>query len=95
VLDLRKSPALDIIEILAKHNVAVSYYDPLVRYLSINQIDLKSIKLSARVLRQFDCILICADHTNVNYSFILKNSQMIFDTRNVYKGSQDAKIRRL
>ena len=95
VLDLRKSPALDIIEILARHKVAVSYYDPLVPYLSINQIDLKSIKLSARVLRQFDCILICAAHTSVNYSFILKNSQMIFDTRNVYKRSRDAKIYRL
>ncbi len=95
VLDLRKSPALDIIEILGKHKVAVSYYDPLVPYLLINQIDLKSIKLSAKALRQFDCILISADHTSVNYSFILKNSQMIFDTRNVYKGSRDAKIYRL
>jgi len=95
VLDLRKSPALDIIEILQKRKSPISYYDPLVPFLRINQIDLKSIKLSAKVIRQFDCVLIAADHRCVNYAFILKNSRMIFDTRNVYRGIKDERIFRL
>jgi UDP-N-acetyl-D-glucosamine dehydrogenase len=92
VKDLRKSPALDIIEILQKRNVSVSYYDPLIPYLRLNHIDLKSIELKKAKLVNFDCVVITTDHSNLDYDFILKNSRLIFDTRCVYKGSKDRKV---
>ncbi|MFH1441358.1 MAG: nucleotide sugar dehydrogenase [Candidatus Omnitrophota bacterium] len=95
VLDLRKSPALDIIGLLSKKNIKVSYYDPLVPYLKFGRINLKSIKLNSKELKKYDCVIITADHSRVDYNFILKNSPRIFDTRNIYKGVEDRKIIRL
>ena len=92
VKDLRKSPGIDIIDILQKKSGEVSYFDPLIPYLKLNHIDLKSIRLEARGLKNFDCVIIATDHTGVDYGFILKNSNLIFDTRNVYKGCKDRKI---
>ncbi len=85
VKDLRKSPAIDIIDILHAKAGSVSYYDPLIPYLKFNHIDLKSIGLNKGIWAKFDCVIIATDHASIDYDFILKNSKLIFDTRNVYK----------
>jgi len=95
VLDLRKSPALDIIDILQKKGIIVSYYDPLIPYLKIDDINLKCIKLNRGNLKKFDSAVVATDHSAVDYDFILKNSKTIFDTRNVYKNIKDPKISKL
>jgi UDP-N-acetyl-D-glucosamine dehydrogenase len=95
IKDLRKSPAIDIIEILKERNIQVSYYDPIIPYLKLGHIDLKSIKLNKGLLNRFDCVVVATDHSSLDYSFILKNSKLIFDTRNVYKSISDKKIVRL
>ena len=95
VKDLRKSPALDLIDILQKRRVKVSYYDPIIPYLRWQQINLKSIKLNKNSLKQFDCVVIATDHSNVDYKFILKNSSLIFDARNIYAKISHKKIIKL
>jgi UDP-N-acetyl-D-glucosamine dehydrogenase len=95
IKDLRKSPALDIIDILQKRQVRVAYYDPLIPYLKLNHINLKSINLKQKRLEQFDCVIIATDHSGVDYDFILKHAKLVFDTRNVYKNIVDKKIFRL
>lgn len=95
IKDLRKSPAIDIINILIKKKVAVSYHDPIVPYLKFGGIDLDSIELSKNGLKKFDCVLIATDHSRVDYDFVLKNSKLIFDTRNVYKGIETKKVVKL
>ena len=95
VKDLRKSPALDIIEILQKKNMDISYFDPLIPYLKINHINLKSIDLSIGNLNKFHCVVIVTDHSAVDYDFILRNSKLIFDTRNVYKDCKNSKVIKL
>lgn len=95
VKDLRKSPALDIIGILKEKKAGVSYYDPLIPYLHIHGINLKSINLNKNILAKFDCVVIVSDHSCIDYEFLLKSSRLIFDTRNVYKGVQSNKLFRL
>ncbi|MCM8795946.1 MAG: nucleotide sugar dehydrogenase [Candidatus Omnitrophica bacterium] len=95
VKDLRKSPALDLIDILQKKGFFVSYYDPLIPYLKINHINLKSILLEKLKLVKFDCVIIATDHSSIDYDFILKNSALIFDTRNVYRQIRTDKLIRL
>mgnify|MGYP000247525656 CR=1 FL=1 len=95
VKDLRKSPALDVIEILQKKNAKVSYYDPLIPYLKFNEIDLKSTKPSGVNLEKFDCTVIVTPHSKVNYDFLLKRSSLIFDTQNVYSRIKSEKIIKL
>jgi len=91
IKDLRKSPSIDIIGVLQRRNAAVSYFDPLIPYLKLNGINLKSVKLD-RGIRDFDCVVIATNHACVDYNFILKNSNLIFDSRNVYKGVKNRRV---
>jgi hypothetical protein len=95
IKDLRKSPALDIIEILQRHKAHVSYYDPLIPYLKFNHFNLKSISPDSRTINKFHCVVIATDHSMIDYKFVLKNSEIIFDTRNVYKNINNKKIYKL
>ncbi|MDD4938594.1 MAG: nucleotide sugar dehydrogenase [Candidatus Omnitrophica bacterium] len=92
IKDLRKSPALDMIDSFQKKGVKTAYHDPLIPYLKWNHIDLKSSKLNKRGLAKFDCVVIASEHSNIDYDFLLRNSKLIFDTRNVYKGKKNRKV---
>jgi len=95
IKDLRKSPSIDIITILMKNGAKASYHDPLIPFLKISHINLKSVELTRAALRRFDCVVIAADHSCLDYGLILKSSNLIFDTRNVYKGNRERKVVRL
>jgi UDP-N-acetyl-D-glucosamine dehydrogenase len=81
VEDIRESPALRIIELLAEKGTEVNYHDPYVTEIKIKNKILKSIKLDKKVLGSHDCIVITADHSYYNLNFIVNNSKLIFDTR--------------
>lgn len=95
VKDLRKSPSIDVIKSLKKQGVKIAYYDPLIPFLKLSGINLKSIKLSSKNIKHFDCVLIATDHSGVDYANILKNAKLIFDSRNVFKGKYKEKVERL
>jgi UDP-N-acetyl-D-glucosamine dehydrogenase len=86
VKDLRESPALEIIEDLKKKKAVVNFFDPYIPYLKIDNIDLKGTALTRQNLKKADCVVLVTDHSGVDYDFVRKNSKLIFDTRNVYKG---------
>lgn len=85
IKDLRESPALDIIKELQRRKAKVDFYDPLIPYLKISDINLKRITLNRKNLKKYDCLIIVTDHSQVNYRMLRRNAKLIFDTRNVYK----------
>ncbi|PIW61287.1 MAG: UDP-N-acetyl-D-glucosamine dehydrogenase, partial [Candidatus Omnitrophica bacterium CG12_big_fil_rev_8_21_14_0_65_50_5] len=86
VKDLRRSPPLVLIELLEAKKAAVDYHDPVIPYLEIGKIrKKKSVPLTAKNVKAYDCVIITTDHTDVNYSLLLKNAKQIFDVKNVYK----------
>ncbi len=93
VKDLRESPALEIIEELKRRKVEVRYYDPLIPYLKIGNINLKRISLTASNIKKYDCVVIVTAHSKVDYKSIRENARLIFDTRNVYKKNFDNVVR--
>jgi len=95
IKDLRKSPSIDVINSLKRQGAKISYADPLIPYLKLEGLDLKSVELSAEKIKEFDCCLIATDHTKVNYAVLLKNAKFIFDSRNVFKGKHAQKVERL
>jgi len=92
IKDLRKSPSIDIIDILQKRGARVCYFDPLIPYLKLNHINLRSVGLKKELLRQTDCVLIATDHSEIDYGLLLRHSPFIFDSRNVYKGRGGGKV---
>jgi UDP-N-acetyl-D-glucosamine dehydrogenase len=95
VKDLRKSPSIEIIDLLLRKKAKVGYFDPYIPYLKLNSINLKSVKINGSLLRKFDCSIVATDHKCIDYSYVLKHSRLIFDTRGVFKDIDDKRIVRL
>ncbi|OGX24240.1 MAG: UDP-N-acetyl-D-glucosamine dehydrogenase [Omnitrophica WOR_2 bacterium RIFCSPHIGHO2_02_FULL_45_21] len=95
IKDLRKSPALEIIDLLKKNNAHVFYADPLIPYLKFDHYNLKAAPITARALAEMDCCLLVTDHSGFDYELILQRSKLIFDTRNAYKGRKVDNLIRL
>lgn len=95
VNDTRESPAIEIIRLLKREGVDVSYFDPYVPEIKIDGKALKSVAWNARVFNQKDCAAIITDHSSIDYEEVLRNSKVVFDTRNIYKNINTKKIVRL
>jgi UDP-N-acetyl-D-glucosamine dehydrogenase len=83
--DLRESPSIVLIEKLREFGARVSYNDPYIpRTHRQRQHDLrmKSVSLTAEVLKRQDAVLIATDHTDYDYDWIVQNSALVIDTRN-------------
>ena len=94
VNDVRESPALDIMALLAKRGARISYSDPHVPKLRWDGGTLSSEPL-AQAARTADCVVIITDHSGVDYAALVEAAPLIVDTRNVLKGFESTKIVRL
>lgn len=91
--DLRESPSLTIIELLQKEGAEVSYHDPYFPTIGKGRrYDLQMKRSSLENLGQYDCVLIVTDHTDYDYAQIVREAQMVVDTRNATKGISSEKI---
>ncbi|HEX6881518.1 MAG TPA: nucleotide sugar dehydrogenase [Terriglobales bacterium] len=85
--DLRESPALTIIELLQKAGAEVSYNDPYFKFVGKGRkYDLQMTNTPLENLGRFDCVLIVTDHSDYDYKKIVRESQLVVDTRNATKG---------
>jgi UDP-N-acetyl-D-glucosamine dehydrogenase len=94
--DTRESPAIEIIEILKYKGARVDYNDPHVPSFSglrhYPALAIKSVRLSEKKLKQYDCAVIITDHSRYDYPGIVKNSRLVVDTRNALKNIKSSKI---
>ena len=94
--DTRESPGIEIINILKEKGAKVDYNDPFVPSFSglrrYPDIAMKSVGLSEKKLKEYDCIVIVTNHSQYDYSWIVKNSRLVIDTRNATKGLKSKKI---
>jgi UDP-N-acetyl-D-glucosamine dehydrogenase len=95
VNDMRESPALDIIELLAKRGAEISYTDPWVPQLRTDGRALKSLDLENALANRPDCVVICTDHSAFKYDALVQSGVVIVDTRNALKDRQAPNIFRL
>ncbi len=91
--DLRESPALTIIELLQKDGAQVSYNDPYFPFIGRGRkYDLQMKCAELKNLEEYDCVLIVTDHSDYDYARIVRESQLIVDTRNATHGITSEKI---
>ena len=85
--DLRESPALTIIELLRSEGAVVSYNDPYVPSIGRGRkYDLKLKSVSLDRLEEYDCAVILAAHSTYDYRKIVREAQLVIDTRNATRG---------
>ncbi|HIF97760.1 MAG TPA: nucleotide sugar dehydrogenase [Myxococcales bacterium] len=83
--DMRESPAIDVISLLARKGAKISYHDPFVPECEIDQARYKCSELSDELLANSDLVLILTEHRGVDYARVVENAPRVFDTRNATK----------
>jgi len=84
--DTRKSPALDLLRLLKEREADVSYHDPYVPELDLDDLCMCSVALNEQVLQASDCVVIVTPHTSYDWKSVVENSSLVLDTRNALKG---------
>jgi UDP-N-acetyl-D-glucosamine dehydrogenase len=87
--DQRESPSLKIITLLKKKGAKVDYNDPHVPrsagHRDYPDLNMKSVKLDGTTLKKYDAVIITTGHTAYDYDWIVKQSNLVIDTRNAVK----------
>ncbi len=83
VNDIRESPALDIMRLLAADGARVEYHDPFVPEVSEDGTRLTSVPLTDQALSEPDAVVIVTDHSDVDYGRVLDQAEIVVDTRHV------------
>jgi len=92
--DYRESPVLRIIELLEENGAALSIVDPHVKeFKGENGKKYSTIALNDKVLEDADLVILTTDHSDFKENEIIKNSKVIYDTRNFFKTKSEKIIK--
>jgi UDP-N-acetyl-D-glucosamine dehydrogenase len=93
--DVRESPALDILELLAQRGARLSWFDPHVTELAGFDYAHRLGELDPSLLEEFDCALITTRHERVDHELLARHCRTVVDTRNALGGVRAEGIHRL
>ena len=92
--DVRESPALDIIHLLQRRGARVTFSDPYVPSIRLEDGILTTTD-ALEAAAAADATVIVTDHAQVDYASIISRAALIVDTRNALRGFNAANIIRL
>jgi UDP-N-acetyl-D-glucosamine dehydrogenase len=88
VADIRESPSVRLLELIEKRGAEVDYHDPLIPVIpkTVDHPNIegkKSVPLNAKQIANYNAVLICTDHDEVDYALVVENAKLVVDTRNI------------
>jgi UDP-N-acetyl-D-glucosamine dehydrogenase len=104
--DMRESPALSIIDLLRADGANVYYHDPFVPEVTFDHAytigdgePLYNKDLTDDLIANSDCVIICTEHSPIDYGRVCELASVIVDTRNALsvdiRNGSKAKVVRL
>lgn len=92
--DARESPALRIIDEVAKKRGIISYYDPYIPQVKTEEGHVyQSTPLTDELLESVDCVVITTAHHCFDIENITQNAKLIVDLRNLVKTGSDKVVK--
>jgi UDP-N-acetyl-D-glucosamine dehydrogenase len=97
VSDVRESPALDILRLVAEKGAEVRYHDPYVPELALEGRTWKSVELTDEEIAAADLVVIITDHSRFDWARVVAKARRVYDTRNATRAVREGreKIRKL
>ncbi len=93
--DMRESPALSIIDLLRARGAEIVYHDPFVAEVTFDHAytigagdSLTNTDLTDDLIRNSDCVVICTDHSGIDYANVCELASLVVDTRNALSGDE-------
>ncbi len=86
--DVRESPALKVIELLAETRARITYNDPHVPTLNMEKAglgEMSSKELTEKLVENADCVVILTDHSSYDYDWVVEHARVVVDARNATK----------
>jgi UDP-N-acetyl-D-glucosamine dehydrogenase len=85
--DIRESPALEIMDLLAARGAEVAYHDPFVAEIPGSRAHARlarrrSVALTPEELGAFEAVLVVTDHDDIDYQQVVAAARLVVDTRN-------------
>jgi UDP-N-acetyl-D-glucosamine dehydrogenase len=96
--DARESPALLVMEQVARKGAVVSYHDPYIpQVIDEHGHTWEAVELSDQNLAESDCVVFTTNHSSLDIDRIVNRARLIVDTRNAVKGVhiEDGKVYKL
>jgi UDP-N-acetyl-D-glucosamine dehydrogenase len=93
--DMRESPAIKVAELLLKKGATVVYHDPWVDRFVVGGQTMERCDLTAEACKDADAVLVITDHSGVDYEMVVRNADLVLDTRNALKSISSDKVVRL
>jgi UDP-N-acetyl-D-glucosamine dehydrogenase len=90
--DLRESPALKVIASLQRSGARVSFHDPHVPVLIVDQKVRERTELTQRAVARADCVALLTPHRAYDLEWIARHANLIFDARNAYGSRRPANV---
>ena len=100
--DMRESPALSIIDLLRSDGADVYYHNPFVPEVTFDHAytigdaePLHNKDLTDELISGSDCVIICTEHSEVDYGRVCELASLVVDTRNALSNEvrNDSKAR--
>jgi len=94
--DARESPALEIMELVARKGGVLQYHDPYIPAIKMGEhanvetrhaLTLHSVDLTPETLQSVDCVVLTTNHKVIDVEMILKHAPLVVDMRNMIKES--------
>lgn len=92
--DDRESPGYAIMKMLLEKGATVKYNDPWIPKLhSTRKYDFKmeSTPITPELLADMDAVIVVTDHSDYDFSEIVRHANMVIDTRNATKGIKEGR----
>ncbi len=84
--DPRESPSFRLLELLGEKGARVVYHDPYIPVFPTmrhyRHLKVKSVALTEEEISGKDAVLIATNHSDYDYSWIVKHASLVVDTRN-------------
>ena len=87
--DVRESPAVRVVELLAMHGASVVVADPFVDPSRFSMPGVALVSLDEEAVAAADAIVILTDHDGVNYELIEASDAFVLDTRRRLDGRRE------